>query len=142
MKMRIENELPVLYDTVHLSTTIARPDGTFGFSFTRFDADFEVFHTAADAEADRVRNETGLKSPYSDIDVVYFTVLRKVRFTMVEHAHGLGSGAGIPFFAFGEVFEENGRRYFPHAIRVHHSLVDGQHVGRYYERLEEILNEF
>ena len=142
LKMRIENDAPVLFDTIHVSTTIARPDGTFGFSFTAFDPNFEAFHEASRLESERVKAESGLKSPYTDIDVVYYTVLRKVRFTMVEHAHGLGSGAGIPFFAFGEVFEENGRKYFPHAIRVHHSLVDGRHVGRYYERLEDILNEF
>ena len=142
LKMRIENDMPVLFDTIHMSTTIARPDGTFGFSFTAFDPDFEVFHAAADVEANRVQNETGLKSPYSEIDVVYCTVLRKVRFTMFEHAHSRGDGAAIPFLAFGESFEENGKRLLPTALRVHHALVDGQHVGRFYERMEEVLNKF
>ena len=142
MKMRIENEMPVLFDTIHVSTTIARADGTFGFSFTPFDADFETFHEALRIETERVKAESGLQSPYSGSDVVYFTVLRKVRFTMMEHAHGLGDGAAIPFLTFGETFEENGRLLLPHSLRVHHSLVDGQHVGRYYERLEEILNSF
>ena len=142
MRMRIENDVPVLFDTIHMSTTIARPDGTFGFSFTAFDPDFEIFHAAADAEANRVRNETGLKSPYSGIDVIYCTVLRKVRFTMLEHAHSLGDGAAIPFLAFGESFEENGKRLLPTALRIHHALVDGQHVGRFYERMEEILDSF
>ncbi|MCL2622895.1 MAG: CatA-like O-acetyltransferase [Planctomycetaceae bacterium] len=142
LKMRIENNLPVLFDTVHVSTTIARPDGTFGFSFTPFDADFESFHEALKIETQRVKAETGLKSPYSGIDILYYTVLRKVKFTMLEHAHGLGDGAAIPFLAFGESFEENGRLLLPHSLRIHHSLVDGQHVGLYYERLEEILKEF
>jgi len=142
LKMRIENEKPVLFDTIHVSTTIARPDGTFGFSFTAFDEDFTAFHEASVAEAERAKAESGLKSPYSGIDVVYFTVLRKVKFTMMEHAHGLGDGAAIPFLTFGETFEENGRLVLPHSMRIHHSLVDGQHVGRYYERLEEILNSF
>ncbi len=97
MKMRIENDLPVLFDTIHLSTTIARPDGTFGFSFTKFDESFEVFHEAFLMETERVKAESGLKSPYSDIDVIYCTVLRKVRFTSFEHAHGLGDGGGIPY---------------------------------------------
>jgi chloramphenicol O-acetyltransferase type A len=142
MKMRIENEKPVLFDTIHVSTTIARPDGTFGFSFTPFAADFEIFHEASRIEAERVKAESGLKSPYSGIDIVYFTVLRKVKFTMMEHAHGLGDGAAIPFLTFGETFEENGKLLLPHSLRVHHSLVDGQHVGCYYKRLEEILNSF
>jgi chloramphenicol O-acetyltransferase type A len=142
LKMRIENDLPVLFDTVHVSTTIARPDGTFGFSFTPFDPDFEAFYEASKIEGDRVRAETGLKSPYSGIDVLYYTVLRKVKFTMMEHAHGLGDGSAIPFITFGESFEENGKLLLPHSLRIHHSLVDGQHVGQYYERFEEILREF
>ncbi len=140
MKMRIENDLPVLFDTIHLSTTIARPDGTFGFSFTKFDESFEVFHEAFLMETERVKAESGLKSPYSDIDVIYCTVLRKVRFTSFEHAHGLGDGGGIPY-AFGETFIQDGKRLLPVALRVHHALVDGQHVGQFYERMEEILNE-
>jgi len=142
MKMRIEDEKPVLFDTIHVSTTIARPDGTFGFSFTPFEADFESFHEALRIETERVKAESGLKSPYSGIDVIYYTVLRKVKFTMMEHAYGLGDGAAIPFLTFGESFEENGKLLLPHSMRIHHSLVDGQHVGRYYERLEEILNSF
>ena len=142
LKMRIENDLPVLFDTIHVSTTIARPDGTFGFTFMPFNADFESFDKAFQAEADRVKAESGLKSAYSGIDVLYYTVLRKVKFTMMEHAHGLGDGAAIPFLTFGESFLENGKRLLPHSLRVHHGLVDGQHVGQYYERLEEILKEF
>jgi chloramphenicol O-acetyltransferase type A len=142
LKMRIENDLPVLFDTIHVSTTIARPDGTFGFSYTPFDGNFETFYEASKIEADRVKAETGLKSPYAGIDILYYTVLRKVKFTMVEHAHGLGDGAAIPFLTFGESFEENGRRLLPHSLRIHHGLVDGQHIGQYYERLDEILREF
>ena len=142
LKMRIENEKPVLFDTIHVSTTIARPDGMFGFSFTTFDEDFDAFHKASTVEAERVKAESGLKTPYSGIDIVYFTVLRKVKFTMMEHAHGLGDGAAIPFLTFGESFEENGKLRLPHSMRIHHGLVDGQHVGRYYERLEEVLNSF
>ena len=142
LKMRIEDGKPVLFDTIHVSTTIARPDSTFGFSFTPFDADFETFHEALRIETERVKAESGLKSPYSGIDVVYFTVLRRVKFTMMEHATSLGDGAAIPFLTFGESFEENGRLLLPHSLRAHHAIVDGQHVGRYYERLEEILNSF
>ncbi len=142
LRIRIENDLPVLFDTIHVSTTIARSDGTFGFSFTKFAENFEAFHEAFIIETERVKTESGLKSPYTDIDVIYCTVLRKVRFTSFEHAHGLGDGGGIPYLAFGETFIQDGKRLLPVALRVHHSLVDGQHVAQFYERMEEILNEF
>ncbi len=142
LRIRIENDLLVLFDTIHLSTTIARPDGTFGFSFTKFDEIFEAFHEAFIIETERVKAESGLKSPYTDIDVIYCTVLRNIRFTSMEHAHGLGDGAAMPYLAFGQMFEESGKLMLPTSLRVHHSLVDGQHVGQFYERMETILNEF
>lgn len=86
LRMRIENDLPVLYDRIHVSTTIARPDGTFGFSFTKYESDFEKFHKDFIIETKRVQSETGLKSPYTDVDVIYCTVLKNIRFTSMEHA--------------------------------------------------------
>ncbi len=141
LRIRIENNLPVLFDRIHVSTTIARSDDTFGFSFTKFDEDFEVFHEAFIIETERVKAESGLKSPYTEIGVIYCTVLRKVRFTMFEHAHGQGDGAAIPYLAFGQMFEESGKLMLPTSLRVHHALVDGWHAGRFYERMVEILNE-
>ncbi len=141
LRIRIENDKPVLFDTIHVSTTIARPGGTFGFSFTKFDENFEVFHEAFLMETERVKAESGLKSPYTDIDVIYCTVLRNIRFTSMEHAHGQGDGAAIPYLAFGQTFEESGKLMLPTSLRVHHALVDGWHAGRFYERMVEILNE-
>lgn len=42
-KLRIEGEQVVKYDFIHLSPTIGREDGTFGFGFFEYDADLEVF---------------------------------------------------------------------------------------------------
>ncbi|HBT77852.1 MAG TPA: chloramphenicol acetyltransferase [Planctomycetaceae bacterium] len=142
MRMRIENDHPVLFDAVHASTTVARPDGTFGFSFNNFDPNFEAFHESMLKDIKRIEGESGLKYMHPEADVIFYTVLRKVRFTSAEHSFSLGSQGAIPCFAFGEAFEENGKMLLPHSIRVNHALVDGQHVSRYYEQLEQIMNAF
>ena len=41
-KLRIEGEQVVKYDFIHLSPTIGREDGTFGFGFFEYDADLEI----------------------------------------------------------------------------------------------------
>ncbi|MCL2118707.1 MAG: CatA-like O-acetyltransferase [Planctomycetaceae bacterium] len=78
LRCRIEDDLPVRYDAIHLSTTIARPDGTFGFSFQRYTDDFEQFVAEFIAETQRVQAESGLKIPYSGQDIVYYTVARGI----------------------------------------------------------------
>ena len=42
-KLRIEGEQVVKYDLIHVSSTIGREDGTFGFGFFEYNADLEVF---------------------------------------------------------------------------------------------------
>jgi chloramphenicol O-acetyltransferase type A len=138
-RQRIENGKPVEYETVHLSTTIARPDRTFGFSFTLFSDDFEKFVTDGIAESERVRNSTELFSGHSEMDVIYYTVLRGVTFTSGNQPYQTGSS--VPILVFGETFIEHGIRKMPHSIHVNHALVDGQHVSQYVQLFQQFLND-
>ena len=140
-RMRLEGELPVCYDAVHLSTTVARPDGTFGFSFVEFNRDFQKFLADCNAENQRIQSEPGLSESHSGDDVVYFTVLRGISFTSVSHPFRMKWQTGIPLIGFGEIFSEGDRRLLPHSVHVHHALVDGQHMTKYFQRFQELLNE-
>jgi chloramphenicol O-acetyltransferase type A len=137
-RQRIENGKPVEYDTVHLSTTIARPDGTFGFSFTLFSDDFNKFVTDGIVESERVRNSTELFSGHAEPDVIYYTVLRGVTF-MSDH-QPYQTGSSVPILVFGEMFIEHGIRKMPHSIHVNHALVDGQHISQYIQLFQQFLN--
>jgi chloramphenicol O-acetyltransferase type A len=138
-RQRIENDKPVEYETVHLSTTIARPNGTFGFSFTPFLDDFEKFVTDGITESERVKNSDGLFSGHSADDVIYYSFLRGVIFTSGNQPYRAGSS--VPAFAFGEMFQENGIRKIPHSIHVNHALVDGQHVSQYIQLFQQFLHD-
>jgi chloramphenicol O-acetyltransferase type A len=138
-RQRIENGKPVEYGTVHLSTTIARPDGTFGFSFTPFSDDFDKFVTDGIAESERVRNSTELFSGHAEMDVIYYTVLRGVTFTSDHQPYQTGSS--VPILVFGEMFVEHGIHKMPHSIHVNHALIDGQHVSQYIQLFQQFLND-
>src|SRR6478735_723941 len=59
-KYRVEDGEIFLYDTINCSTTVARPDTSFGFSYINYTPDFEAFSTDAQQELDRVKGTTGL----------------------------------------------------------------------------------
>lgn len=60
-KLRIEGENSVVkYDTIHVSPTIGREDGTFGFAFFEYIPDRNDFIQQAIQEITRVKNSTGL----------------------------------------------------------------------------------
>lgn len=141
LRMRIESDRAILFDRVHVSTTIARPDGTFGFSFMPYEDDFQRFLEQSVREIRRIRAETGLKIPYFGQDIVYYTVLRGLRMTSMDHARRTTPGAAVPLMAFGEAYEKEGRRLLPHSIHVHHALVDGPHVAAYFERFQHYLDQ-
>lgn len=60
-KLRIEEGNSVVkYDTIHVSPTIGREDGTFGFAFFEYIPDRNDFIQQAIQEITRVKNSTGL----------------------------------------------------------------------------------
>ena len=141
LRCRIEDDLPVRYDTIHLSTTIARPDSTFGFSFQRYTEDFGQFVAGFIAETRRVQAETGLKSPYSGQDIIYCTAARGIAFTAFDHPMMTTRQGSVPLLAFGEMVQDGNRKTIAHSLHAHHALVDGRHVAKYFQRLQQRLDE-
>ena len=141
LRCRIEGDQPVRYDVVHFSTTIARPDGTFGFSFQRYTADFDQFTAEFIAETQRVQAETGLRSPYSGQDIIYYTGARGIAFTSFDHPMMIKRQGSVPLMAFGEMVQDGNRRTIAHSLHAHHALVDGRHAAMYFERVAQMLNE-
>lgn len=43
-RLRILDDKVVLFDEINAGSTLAREDGTFGFSFMKFSKDFKVFN--------------------------------------------------------------------------------------------------
>ena len=141
-KYRIEEDgRVIIHESINASSTINRPDGTFGFSYIDFDNDFESFKENAQREIDRVRSKTDLVPSSSASNTIHFSTLPWIKFTSISHARRFSFKESIPKISFGKLFEENNRLYLPISIHVHHSLMDGYHVGKFLEMMEEILKQ-
>ena len=46
----------------------------------------------------------------------------------------------IPRVSWGKYFEDNGKIKMPISVQVHHAMMDGLHVGRYFEMIQDILD--
>ncbi len=138
---RIEGEEVYLYDRIDVGTTVDRDDGTFGFSYIPYHADFDAFSAAAKQEFERVRNRRDLM-PGSEIHhIVHFSSLPWVRFTSLSHARHFPKRESIPKISFGKVQIENGRHTMPYSVHAHHALIDGRQVGEHIDRFQELLNQ-
>ncbi len=135
----IDNEV-YDYDVIHASPTIARKDGTFGFSYIDFHNDLETFDRGVQSEVDRVQSTAGLGEPASKINVIFYSSLPWLKFTSLSHARRFSVGGSCPMISFGKMTEANGKRSMPMSVHVHHALVDGSHVGEYVDAFQRCLN--
>jgi len=140
-RYRISDGEVWIYDQVHASPTINRPDGTFGFAYMDYYEDFATFEAKSKAETERVRNSTGLVPAVSGENVIHYSSLPWISFTAISHARSFSFKDSCPKIAFGKMKEDRGRKLMPVSVHVHHALMDGYHVGQFLESFRQRMNE-
>jgi chloramphenicol O-acetyltransferase type A len=138
-RYRIEGDEVFIYDEIIAASTIARPNGTFGYGYIDYHADMAKFITEASKEVERVqaRNDLELSSIEN---VIRFSSLPWVDFTSLSHARTFSIKNSCPSISFGKMTEKDGRRSMPMSIHVHHALVDGLHIGQYVDSFQQLMN--
>lgn len=140
-RLRIEDGEVYLYDKVHASAVINRPDNTFGFSYIDYIEDFKTFSTAAKEEIDRVKMSNGLVPAGSGANVIHISAMPWLKFTSLSHARSFTFKDSCPKVSFGQMTEEDGRRIMPVSIHVNHALMDGYHVNLFVEEFQKRMNQ-
>ena len=142
-RYRIEEQKVVLHDLIHIAVTIAREDGTFGFSFVPFSENFNQFKHDLKKEIEDVQNSTGLRLNNDDrrTDVIHFSSLPWIKFTGLSHASNFNTDESVPKITFGKAFDRDGKKYLPIAIEVHHGLVDALHIAQFLEAFQEGMED-
>lgn len=135
---RLEGDKIVIHEVINGGTTVLLPNETFNYAYFDYHQDFEKFMLAAAEAIRKVRAEGSLK-PSMRYDLIYFTTLPWISFTSFAHARTPGRGESIPRIAFGKFLKEGDVTRLPISVEVHHALMDGLHVGRFINLLEEAL---
>ncbi len=141
-RLRIEDQKVVLFDKIHVGTTIESTKGNFSFCFLEFNEDFYHFQQASQLKMEEVRKNggLGLDSDNSRLDLVHYSSLPWIRFTSVTHARNFARHDTIPKITFGKFFEQGNQLRMPVSINAHHGLVDGYHVGEFLTQFQKNLD--
>ena len=140
-RYRIAGNDIYLYDVVNVSATLTRDDNTFGFSFMEYNPDFRTFLTDAKQEIERVRNTPGLFTrEFSEDNIIHFSAVPWVSFTSLSHARSFTFPDSCPKISVGKMTSVDGIMTMPVSVHVHHGLMDGYHVGLFFETLQQKLN--
>lgn len=73
-------------------------------------------------------------------NVMYVTSIPWISFTNITHPIHLSPIDSVPRFAWGKYFESEGKILMPLSVQVHHALMDGYHVGRYFEIIQGLFD--
>jgi len=141
-RYRIEDGKPVVYNAVHASSTISRPDRTFGFSFIPFTDSLETFSKALLQEIAEVGNSTGLRlnEETGRNDVIHFSVVPWLSFKGLSHPRHFQHKVSVPKITFGKYYESGKKILLPVSVDAHHGLMDALHVADFINIFEYYLN--
>ena len=139
-RYRIEAGEVFVYDEVHASPTISRPNGTFGFSYMTYFPDETRFIEEAQQEIDRIQQSTDLIPAVSGENVIHFSAIPWLDFTSISHARSFSFPDSSPKISFGKITEDGHLKSMPVSIHVHHGLMDAFHIGLWVDSFQEKLN--
>lgn len=138
-RYRLRPDGVVVHEVVHPSFTVLVDEELFSFCTVRYDRDFSTFADRAAGRVKQVKAQLTLENDSDQDDLLYMSAIPWVSFTMFTHPMHLNPADSVPRFAWGKFFEQEGRLKMPLGVQVHHALMDGLHVGRYYAAFENDL---
>lgn len=75
-------------------------------------------------------------------DVFQCSPMPWLTYTHISHTNSGKKDNATPLFDWGKYCEKNGRTMMPLSVQVHHSFVDGVHVGKFAELLQKYLEQY
>lgn len=140
-RYRILNNEVILHEQISVSTTINRPNGTFGFGYFDYNNDERIFIADAQKAIQEVQNAEGLIPSQAGASEIHFSAIPWIDFTSLSHARSFSFPDSAPKISFGKVTEQNGVKTMPVSIHLHHGLGDGYHVGLFAEKFQALMDE-
>ena len=140
-RYRIREEAVIEHDIVHPSSTIMGKDDVFSFCGLEYLESFSDFAGQAAEKIARVRERPRLsEEDQGRDDWLFMTAIPWISFTSFMHPLKFPVDS-VPRFAWGKFFDEGDSLKMPISVQGHHALMDGLHVGRYFEQVQELFQQ-
>jgi len=139
-RQRIRGEQVVEHEIVNPGFSILIDDDIFGFCDVEYSEDFAEFSTRANKNITILKSGGDLLNSPENDDVVFMSPIPWVTFTSFNHPMQFHPTDSIPRFAWGKYFKEGDSLKMPLSVQGHHAVMDGVHMGRYYEMVQDFLH--
>ena len=124
----------------HPATTILSKEGLFNFCTFEYIENFSTFITRVENMVINTLDDPAIKVQSGRDDLMYTTAIPWVSFTKFMHPMHFHPADSVPRFAWGKFFEAGELLMMPLDVQAHHALMDGLHMGRFFEKVQSYLH--
>jgi len=140
-RYRIRAGEVVEHEMVNPSFTILVEEDLFSFCTVDYVEDFLEFAASAAEQIAYVKEHRTMEDEPGRDDLLYMTAIPWVSFTGFLHPMQLQPADSIPRFVWGKFLGEGKLLKMPLGVQVHHALMDGVQVGKFYAEVQHYLQQ-
>lgn len=140
-KVRIKDENVIKYEKINPAFTINTKNELFSFATVEFDDDFNLFKKRIKDKVESLKGIVSLDVSNISDNTIYISCAPWINFTSVSHATYISKSDCIPRITWGKYIKDGERLKMPLSVQVHHALVDGYHLGLFYDNLQTSIIE-
>ncbi len=140
LRQRILDGGIVEFDYCPASYTLLRPDETYVYCTQDCRLPLKEYLPQAKAAMETAQKEGALEDGEDALALMFVSSVPWVSFTALIQPTPSPADSN-PRLTWGKYFQREGKTYIPVSVLAHHALVDGIHIGRFYENLEKALHD-
>ncbi len=140
-RYRIRGDQVVLHDKIDPSFTDMSADSDL-FKIVTVEMNGDIVHFARQAKEQSEQQKVFFifENAEERDDLVYITCVPWFSFTQLTHPITLSKDDSVPRISWGKYFKQGEKWMLPISIQANHALMDGLHVGRYIEKLQNYID--
>ncbi|MDO5135030.1 MAG: CatA-like O-acetyltransferase [Eubacteriales bacterium] len=135
LRQRIKEGKILEYDSCRTSHTVALEDGTYCYCTLDPSMDFREYLPYAQRAQEAAKEEASIQEEEDGaLEYFFITTVPWLSYTSLIQPVPVPADSN-PRISWGKYFREGDRLLMPVSILCHHGLVDGRHIGLFYELL-------
>lgn len=141
LRQRIIGERIVEFDHCDTAHTVAMPDGTFCNCRTDCRMSLSEFLPYGHKQQEEAKQHHGFVSTQEDeTNLIFLSCVPWVSFTQVIQPVPIPADCN-PRIVFGKFIKNGDTTLMPVGIQCNHALVDGRHIGQFYQAFEDFCSD-
>jgi len=142
LRRRIRGDEIAEYDCCMTSHTVMKEDGTFAYCPLNCRQDIETFLPYARQRQNAARDNGNIEDDPEEVENYFFvSCIPWISYTSLIQATPIPADSN-PRISWGKYTKEGEKITMPVSLLAHHGIVDGAHLGQFFEGLQKATNSY